>query len=116
MTDDSLPDLSPTVLSRLVAGMTTDEVEAVVGRFHRPKLYEGREYFAWIGEGGEWCGPSSTGQTGRCPLPCLIRSRHSAHFILAPTAAAGRGNPRSCRFGTAFRVASGNVNRSPADR
>jgi hypothetical protein len=32
--------------------MTTDEVEAIVGRFHRPNLYEGREYFAWIGEGG----------------------------------------------------------------
>src|SRR6266404_3057288 len=52
MADDSLPDLSPAALSRLVAGMTTDEVEAVVGRFHRPNLYEGREYFAWIGEGG----------------------------------------------------------------
>jgi hypothetical protein len=51
MADDSLPDLSPTALSRLVAGMTTDEVEAVVGRFHRPNLHEGRPYFAWIGEG-----------------------------------------------------------------
>jgi hypothetical protein len=52
MADDSLPDLSPAALSRLVAGMTTDEVEAIIGRFHRPNLHEGREYFAWIGEGG----------------------------------------------------------------
>jgi DNA-directed RNA polymerase subunit RPC12/RpoP len=52
MPDDSLPDLSPAALSRLVAGMTSDEVEAIVGRFHRPNLHEGREYFAWIGEGG----------------------------------------------------------------
>jgi hypothetical protein len=52
MADDSLPDLSPAALSRLVAGMTTDQVEAIVGRFHRPNLYEGREYFAWIGDGG----------------------------------------------------------------
>jgi hypothetical protein len=28
------------------------EVEAIVGRFHRPNLHAGREYFAWIGEGG----------------------------------------------------------------
>jgi hypothetical protein len=52
MADDNLPDLRPAALSRLVAGMTTDEVEAIVGRFHRPNLHEGREYFAWIGEGG----------------------------------------------------------------
>jgi hypothetical protein len=52
MVDDSLPDLSPAALSQLVAGMTTDEVEAIVGRFHRPNLYQGREYFAWIGHGG----------------------------------------------------------------
>jgi hypothetical protein len=52
MADDRLPDLSPAALSRLVSGMTTDEVEAIVGCFHRPNLYEGREYFAWIGEGG----------------------------------------------------------------
>lgn len=52
MAEESLPDLSPAALSRLVTGMTTDEVEAIVGRFHRPNLYEGREYFAWIGEGG----------------------------------------------------------------
>jgi hypothetical protein len=51
MGDDSLPDLSPTALSRLVAGMTTDDVEAVVGHFHRPNLHEGHPYFAWIGEG-----------------------------------------------------------------
>ena len=52
MADDSLPDFSPAALSRLRAGMTTDEVEAIVGRFHRPNLHEGREYFVWIGEGG----------------------------------------------------------------
>jgi hypothetical protein len=52
MADDGLPDFSPAALSRLVAGMTTDEVEAIVGRFHRPNLYDGREYWAWIGEGG----------------------------------------------------------------
>ena len=52
MADESLPDLSPAALSRLVAGMTMDEVEAIVGRFHRPNLCNGREYFAWIGEGG----------------------------------------------------------------
>jgi hypothetical protein len=52
MADDSLPDLSPAALSRLVAGMTTDEVEAIVGRFHRPNLHDGRVYFAWIGEWG----------------------------------------------------------------
>jgi hypothetical protein len=52
MADDGLPDFSPAALSRLVAGMTTDEVEAIVGRFHRPNLHKGREYFAWIGEGG----------------------------------------------------------------
>jgi hypothetical protein len=51
MADESLPDLSPTALNRLVAGMTTDEVEAIVGCFHGPNLYEGREYCAWIGEG-----------------------------------------------------------------
>jgi hypothetical protein len=50
--DDGRPDLSPAALSQLVAGMTPDEVEAVVGRFHRPNLYEGREYWAWIGWGG----------------------------------------------------------------
>jgi hypothetical protein len=52
MADESLPDLSPDALSRLVAGMTTEEVEAIVGRFHRPNLYDGREYFAWIGDVG----------------------------------------------------------------
>jgi hypothetical protein len=52
MVEDSLPDLSPAALSKLVTGMTADEVEAIVGRFHRPNLHEGREYFAWIGEEG----------------------------------------------------------------
>jgi hypothetical protein len=50
--DDSRPDLSPAALGRLVAGMTTDQVEATVGRYHRPNLYEGRRYYAWIGAGG----------------------------------------------------------------
>ena len=52
MADAGFPDFSPAALGRLVAGMTTDEVEAIVGRFHRPNLHEGREYFAWIGVGG----------------------------------------------------------------
>ncbi len=52
MAEESLPDLSPGALSRLVVGMTTDEVEAIVGHFLRPNLYEGREYFTWIGNDG----------------------------------------------------------------
>jgi hypothetical protein len=52
MADDTWPDLSPTALSLLVAGMTTDEVEAIVGPFHRPNLHDSREYFAWIAVGG----------------------------------------------------------------
>ena len=51
MANDSLPDLSPGALGRLVAGMTTDEVEAIIGRFHRPNVYQGRRYYAWIGDG-----------------------------------------------------------------
>jgi hypothetical protein len=51
MVDESLPDLSPSALSRLTEGLTTDEVEAIVGHFHRPNVHDGREYFAWIGEG-----------------------------------------------------------------
>jgi hypothetical protein len=51
MADDGRTDLSPTALGRLVAGMTTDQVEAIVGRFHRPNLHEGRPYYAWIGSG-----------------------------------------------------------------
>jgi hypothetical protein len=51
MADDNLPDLSPTALGRLVAGMTAEEMEAVLGPYHRPNLYQGRSYFAWIGEG-----------------------------------------------------------------
>jgi hypothetical protein len=31
--------------------MTTDQVEAIVGRFHRPNLHQGRAYYAWIGSG-----------------------------------------------------------------
>jgi len=46
-----LPDLSPSALARLVCGMTTTAVEAVIGRYHRPNLYHGRRYYAWIGNG-----------------------------------------------------------------
>ena len=52
MAYDSRPDLSPTALGQLVAGMTADQVEAIIGRFHRPNLHEGRPYYAWIGSGG----------------------------------------------------------------
>ncbi len=52
MVDHNRPDFSPAALSRLVAGMTLDEAEEIVGRFHRPNLHGGREYWAWIGEGG----------------------------------------------------------------
>src|SRR5947209_3518899 len=51
MAEDRLPDLSPAALGRLEAGMTPAEVEAVVGPYHRPNLYRGRRYYAWIGEG-----------------------------------------------------------------
>jgi hypothetical protein len=52
MAKRSLPNLAPTALGRLVEGMTPREVEGVVGRYHRPNLYEGRRYYAWIGDGG----------------------------------------------------------------
>src|SRR5437762_6686885 len=52
MAKRSKPNLDPTALGRLVEGMTLREVEAVVGRCHRPNLYEGRRYYAWIGDGG----------------------------------------------------------------
>jgi hypothetical protein len=52
MAKRSLPDLGPTALGRLVEGMTTTEVEAVIGRYHRPNLCEGRRYYAWIGAAG----------------------------------------------------------------
>jgi len=52
MANDSPPDLSPAALARLIAGMTTEEVEAEIGRYHRPNLYQGRRYYAWIGNGG----------------------------------------------------------------
>jgi hypothetical protein len=51
MANNRRPDLAPTALSRLVAGMTRKEVEAVIGRYHRPNLYQGRRYYAWIGNG-----------------------------------------------------------------
>jgi hypothetical protein len=47
-----LPNLAPSALGCLVEGMTRKEVEAVVGRYHRPNLYEGRRYYAWISDGG----------------------------------------------------------------
>ena len=53
MSDDGLPDLSPAALSHLVAGMTIDQVEAVVGPHFRPKkLQNDCRYHAWIGEHG----------------------------------------------------------------
>src|SRR5262249_2876651 len=64
MAKRSLPNLAPTALARLVEGMTPREVEAVVGQYHRPNLYEGRRYYAWIGDGGMlrafFEGPDST--------------------------------------------------------
>jgi hypothetical protein len=44
-----LPDLSPAALSRLTAGMTPAQVETAIGPYHRPNLYHGRRYYAWIG-------------------------------------------------------------------
>jgi hypothetical protein len=32
--------------------MTPREVEAVVGRYHRPNLHLGRRYYTWIADGG----------------------------------------------------------------
>ena len=52
MAKRSLPNLAPTALCHLVEGMTPTQVEAVVGRYHRPNRYEGRRYYAWIGDGG----------------------------------------------------------------
>jgi len=49
--DEKLPNLTPAALGRLAAGMSTGEVEAVIGRFHRPNRYRGRPYYAWIGDG-----------------------------------------------------------------
>lgn len=51
MADDSRPNLGPAALGQLVVGMTTDQVEAIVGHFHRPNLHDGRPYYAWIGAG-----------------------------------------------------------------
>ena len=51
MGDDSLPDLSPATLGRLVVGLSPEQVEAIIGRYHRPNLHQGRPYYAWIGEG-----------------------------------------------------------------
>ena len=52
MAGKRLPDLSPGALSRLVVGMTTDEVEAVIGRYRRPNLHQGRRHYAWMRPGG----------------------------------------------------------------
>jgi len=51
MAKKKLADLAPATLGRLVAGMTTREVEAVIGPYLRPNLYEGRRFYAWICEG-----------------------------------------------------------------
>lgn len=47
-----LPDLCPEALARLVAGMTPNEVEAIIGRYQRPNVYQGSPYYAWIADGG----------------------------------------------------------------
>jgi hypothetical protein len=47
-----LPDLCPTALSNLVAGMSLKQVEAVIGRCHRPNVHQGSRYYNWIGNGG----------------------------------------------------------------
>lgn len=52
MAKRSTPNLAPAALSRLVEGMTRLEVESVIGRYLRPNLYEGRRFYAWIGDGG----------------------------------------------------------------
>jgi hypothetical protein len=52
MADHKWPDFSPAALSRLVAGLTPDEVEAIVGPVECPHVYEGLEHLAWIGVGG----------------------------------------------------------------
>jgi hypothetical protein len=51
MATEAIPDLSPTELGRLVAGMATDEVEAILGPYLRPNVYRGRRFYAWIGNG-----------------------------------------------------------------
>jgi len=51
MASRSLPDLSPHALGRLVTGMTTEQVEAVIGPYLRPNLHRGRRFYAWIGDG-----------------------------------------------------------------
>lgn len=51
MADESLPDLSAAALGRLTAGLTLEQVEAIIGHYHRPNLHQGRSYYAWIGEG-----------------------------------------------------------------
>jgi hypothetical protein len=64
MANTNMPDLSPTALGRLVAGMTTKEVEAIIGHYHRPNLYQGRRFYAWSVSGGMlrafFDGPSGT--------------------------------------------------------
>lgn len=73
MVEGGLPDLSPAALGRLIVGMTKDEVLAIVGSFHRPNLHEGREYYAWIGEGGMlrayFDGPGKTLSTAVLDMP-----------------------------------------------
>lgn len=53
MADDGFPDFSPAALSRLVAGMTIEEVEEIVGCLpRRPKRLDRNTHLAWIGVGG----------------------------------------------------------------
>jgi hypothetical protein len=49
--DDRIPDLSMPNLGRLAVGMTTDQVEAIIGPYLRPNVRRGRKFYAWIGEG-----------------------------------------------------------------
>jgi hypothetical protein len=46
-----LANLSLTNLRKLTAGMTRRQVEDIVGPYHRPNVYRGRRYYAWIGKG-----------------------------------------------------------------
>jgi hypothetical protein len=68
-----LPDLSPAALASLVAGMTTKEVEAAVGCYHRPNVFQGRRYYVWIGSGGMlrafFNGPNGTLSTAILDVP-----------------------------------------------
>jgi hypothetical protein len=49
--DGTMPDLCIENLRKLRAGMTTDEVEVILGPYMRPNVRHGRKFFAWIAEG-----------------------------------------------------------------